>query len=61
MTFNATSKSNCYAHTAEVLEFLNSQGKVKGREGEGSEFLGLKNAVNGFLKREKKMKRKQQH
>ena len=51
MTFNATSKSNCYAHTAEVLEFLNSQGKVKGREGEGSEFLGLKNAVNGFLKR----------
>jgi len=62
MTFNSSSKENCYAHTAEVFEFLNSKVKVSGKDGgEGSDFMGLKNAVNGFLKRQKKMKRKQKY
>jgi hypothetical protein len=56
MTFNSQSREDCYAHTAEVLDFLNSKLKQASSKSIPDTFFSLKNAVNGHLNRIKKQK-----
>lgn len=57
MTFNESSREDCYSHTAEVLDFLSSKLRqtTNGKDIPAS-FFAVKNAVNGYLNRSKKMK-----
>ena len=56
MTFNSSSKANCFTHSAEVLDFLNSKVKQSLVKEIPNTFFSIKNAVNGYLNRTKKMK-----
>lgn len=56
MTFNSSSKANCFTHSAEVLEFLNSKLKNNLAKDIPKTFLSIKNAINGYLNRTKKIK-----
>lgn len=56
MTFNSQSREDCYTHTAEVLDFLNSKLKQNTSKNIPEGFFSLKNAVNGFLNRSKRQK-----
>ena len=57
MTFNQSSREDCYAHTAEVLDFLNSKLRKTGSSKYiPKSFFQIKNAVNGYLNRTKKQK-----
>ena len=56
MTFNPQSKEECFTHTAEVLDFLNSKLKQTTTKNVPESFFALKNAVNGFLNRSKRLK-----
>jgi hypothetical protein len=59
MTFNESSREECYSHTAEVLEFLNSKLRQNNQlKDVPPSFFSIKNAVNGFLNRGKKNKLK---
>lgn len=55
MTFNESSKQECFAHTAEVLDFLNCKLRHNNNlKDVPRSFFSVKNAINGFLNRNKK-------
>ncbi len=56
MTFNSQSREDCYSHTAEVLDFLNSKLKQNISKNIPEDFFSLKNVVNGYLNRSKRQK-----
>lgn len=56
MTFNETSREDCYSHTAEVLDFLNSKlRQTTSSKDIPASFFSIKNAVNGYLNKNKRM------